>query len=114
MGFIHANIQQLPRQLTRAQFDTNPKQASKEAIGGNDQLNTETERIFDKTTGTIDDRSLLEIGASFENQKLYHPVVDKVMVDFDGPDLMQQQEVFSLLVNTQQQDWGQSASALWR
>ena len=50
------DIQQLPSQLTRAQFDTNPKQASKEAIGGNDQLNTETERVFDKTTGTIDDR----------------------------------------------------------
>ena len=50
------DIQQLPSQLTRAQFDTNPKQASKEAIGGNDQLNTETERVVNKTTGTIEAR----------------------------------------------------------
>jgi iron complex outermembrane receptor protein len=31
------------------------------------------------------------------------------MVDFDGAGPMQPQEVFSLLVNTQQQDWGTSA-----
>jgi iron complex outermembrane receptor protein len=108
LSYINNN-QQLPGQLTRAQFDANPKQASKEAIGGNYQLNTETERVVNKTTWTIDDRSSLEIGASFENQKLYHPIVDKVMVDFDGAGPMQPQEVFSLLVNTQQQDWGTSA-----
>jgi iron complex outermembrane receptor protein len=108
LSYINNN-QELPGQLTRAQFDANPKQASKEAIGGNYQLNTETERVANKTTWTIDNRSSLEIGASFENQKVYHPIVDKVMVDFDGPGPMQAQEVFSLLVDTQQQDWGTSA-----
>ncbi|MDO9214420.1 MAG: TonB-dependent receptor [Methylococcales bacterium] len=108
LSYINNN-QELPGQLTRAQFDANPKQASKEAIGGNYQLNTETERVANKTTWTIDNRSSLEIGVSFENQKVYHPIVDKVMVDFDGPGPMQAQEVFSLLVDTQQQDWGTSA-----
>lgn len=108
LSYINNN-QELPGQLTRAQFDANPKQASKEAIGGHYQLNTETQRVANKTTWTIDNRSLLEIGASFENQKLYHPIVDKVMVDFDGPGPMQAQEVFSLLVDSQQQDWGTSA-----
>jgi iron complex outermembrane receptor protein len=103
------NNQQFPGQLTRAQFDADPKQASREALGGNYQLNVETERVANKTTWTIDDRSSLEVGVSFENQKLYHPIVDKVMVDFDGPGSLQPQEVFSLLVNTEQQDWGTSA-----
>lgn len=108
LSYINNN-QELPGQLTRAQFDANPKQASKEAIGGHYQLNTETQRVANKTTWTIDNRSSLEIGVSFENQKLYHPIVDKVMVDFDGPGPMQAQEVFSLLVDSQQQDWGTSA-----
>lgn len=103
------NNQELPGQLTRAQFEANPKQASREAKNGNYQLNTETERVANKTTWTIDDRSSLEIGASFENQNVYHPIVDKVMVDFDGPGPMQPQEVFSLLVDSKQQDWGTSA-----
>lgn len=103
------NNQELPGQLTREQFETNPKQASREAKNGNYQLNTETERVANKTTWTIDDRSSLEIGASFENQNVYHPIVDKVMVDFDGPGPMQRQEVFSLLVDSKQQDWGTSA-----
>lgn len=103
------NNQELPGQLTRAQFEANPNQASREAKNGNYQLNTETERVANKTTWTIDDRSSLEIGASFENQNIYHPIVDKVMVDFDGPGPMQPQEVFSLLVDSKQQDWGTSA-----
>lgn len=103
------NNQQLPGQLTRAQFDANPNQASVQAIGGNYQLNTETERVANKTTWTIDDKSSLEVGFSFENQQLYHPIVDKVMVDFDGPGPMAAQEVFSLLVDSNQQDWGTSA-----
>jgi iron complex outermembrane recepter protein len=103
------NNQQFPGQLTREEFETNPKQASKQALGGNYQLNVETHRVANKTTWTIDDRSSLEVGFSFEDQKLYHPIVDKVMVDFDGPGPMQPQEVFSLLVDTEQKDWGTSA-----
>jgi len=99
------NNQQLPGQLTRAQFDADPNQASAQAIGGNYQLNTETERVANKTTWTIDDKSSLEVGFSFENQQLYHPIVDKVMLDFGGGPL----DRFSLLVDSNQQDWGTSA-----
>jgi len=103
------NNQELPGQLTRAQFDTNPNQASAQAIGGNYQLNTETERVANKTTWTIDDKSSLDVGFSFENQQLYHPIVDKVLVDFDGPGPRAAQDMFSMLVDTNQQDWGTSA-----
>jgi iron complex outermembrane receptor protein len=103
------NNQEFAGQLTREQFEANPKQASQQALDGNYQLNVETERVANKTTWTIDDRSSLDIGVSFENQDLYHPIVAPIMVDFDGPGPLQPQEVFSLLVNTQQQDWGTSA-----
>jgi len=72
------NNQQLPGQLTRAQFEADPYQASAQAVGGNYQLNTETERVANKTTWTIDDKSSLDVGFSFENQHLYHPIVDTV------------------------------------
>ena len=99
------NDQQLPGQLTMAQFNANPRQAMQQALGGNYQLNTETERVANKTTWTIDNRSSLEVGFSFENQHLYHPIVDKVMVDFgSGP-----MDMFSMLVDSTQKDWGTSA-----
>ena len=100
------NNQQLPGQLTRAQFDADPNQASAQAIGGNYQLNTETERVANKTTWTIDDKSSLDVGFSFENQHLYHPIVDKVMLDFARRAAGQE---FSMLVDSDQQDWGTSA-----
>ncbi|MFA5984996.1 MAG: TonB-dependent receptor [Methylococcaceae bacterium] len=108
VNFIKNN-QQLPGQLTRAEFQDNPNQASRQALGGNYQLNVETQRVANKTTWHIDDKSSLDIGFSFESQSLYHPIVDKVLVDFDGPGPLQAQEVFSLLVDTEQQDWGTSA-----
>ncbi|MGZ5008308.1 MAG: TonB-dependent receptor family protein [Methylobacter sp.] len=100
------NNQQLPGQLTRAQFEANPYQASAQAIGGNYQLNTETERVANKTTWTIDDKSSLDIGFSFENQQLYHPIVDKVMLPNVNGGM---NDMFSLLVDSNQQDWGTSA-----
>lgn len=108
VSFIKNN-QQLPGQLTRAEFLADPNQASRQALGGNYQLNVETQRVANKTTWRIDDKSSLDIGLSFENQSLYHPIVDKILVDFDGPGPLPAQEVFSLLVNTDQQDWGTSA-----
>ncbi len=98
------NNQQLPGQLTQAEFDANPKQASKQAIGGNYHLNVETERVANKTTWTIDNRSSLEVGFSYENQHLYHPIVDRII---PGPP--NSFEVFSLLVDSTQKDWGTSA-----
>ncbi len=97
------NNQEFAGQLTREEFEANPKQASRQAIGGNYQLNVETERVANKTTWTIDNRSSLDVGFSFENQSLYHPIVDKIIPPFLGF------EVFSLLVDTEQQDWGTSA-----
>ncbi|WP_262964526.1 TonB-dependent receptor family protein [Methylobacter psychrophilus] len=100
------NNQQLPGQLNRAQFAADPYQASTQAIDGNYQLNTETERVANKTTWTIDDKSSLDIGFSFENQQLYHPIVSKVMLpNVKGG----QNDMFSMLVDTNQQDWGTSA-----
>jgi iron complex outermembrane receptor protein len=98
------NNQQLPGQLTRAQFEADPYQASTQAVGGNYQLNTETERVANKTTWTIDDKSSLDIGFSFENQHLYHPIVDTV--HFFAGDTADR---FSLLVDSVQQDWGTMA-----
>lgn len=98
------NNQQLPGQLTRAQFEADPYQASTQAVGGNYQLNTETERVANKTTWTIDDKSSLDIGFSFENQHLYHPIVDTVHF-FPGDTA----DRFSLLVDSVQQDWGTMA-----
>ena len=98
------NNQQLPGQLTRAQFSANPYQASAQAISGNYQLNTETERVANKTSWTIDDKSSLDIGFSFENQHLYHPIVDTV--HFYPGDTADR---FSMLVDSTQQDWGTSA-----
>ncbi|MGZ5051958.1 MAG: TonB-dependent receptor family protein [Methylobacter sp.] len=100
------NNQQLPGQLTRAQFDANPYQASTQALNGNYQLNTETERVANKTTWTIDDKSSLEVGFSFENQQLYHPIVDKVMLPNVNGGF---NDMFSMLVDTNQQDWGSMA-----
>lgn len=74
--------------------------------GGNYQLNTETERVANKTTWTIDDKSSLDVGFSFENQQLYHPIVDKVMLPNVNGEL---NDMFSLLVDSNQQDWGTSA-----
>lgn len=108
VNFINNN-QQLPGQLTRAEFQADPNQASRQAIGGNYQLNVETQRVANKTTWRIDDKSSLDIGFSFENQSQFHPIVDRILVDFDGPGPLQPQEVFSLLVDTDQQDWGTSA-----
>ena len=105
------NNQQLPGQLTRAQFAANPYQASTQAVGGNYQVNTETERVANKTTWTIDDKSSLDIGFSFENQHLYHPIVDKVMIPNVNGGM---NDMFSMLVDSTQQDWGTTARYNYR
>lgn len=99
------NDQQLAGALTRAQFEDDPRQANPSAITGNFQWNVVTSRLAAKGTWNIDPDSRLEFGLSWEDQDLYHPIVDKVMVDFDGPGPMQPVEVFSLLKNTGQKTW---------
>lgn len=96
------NRQELPGALTLAQFNADPSQANPSAVSGNFQLNVRTRRLAAKGEWRIDERSRLEFGLSWETQNLYHPIVDKVMVDFDGPGPMPPVEVFSLLINSDQ------------
>ncbi len=96
------NVQELPGALTRAQFDADPWQASAAAIGGDYRLDVTTTRLAAKGHWRIDADSHLEFGLSTESQDLYHPIVDKVMVDFDGPGPLPPAEVFSLLIDTRQ------------
>lgn len=96
------NAQQLPGALTRAQYEADPWKANASALTGDYQLNVTTTRVAGKGQWRIDDARRLEFGLSLETQSLYHPIVDKVMVDFDGPGPLPPTEVFSLLINTRQ------------
>ncbi|MGB3394039.1 MAG: TonB-dependent receptor [Stenotrophomonas sp.] len=96
------NDEQLAGALTRAQFDEDPYQAQPSAITGNFQLNVRSNRLASKGSWDIDANHQLQFGLSWEQQNLYHPIVDKVMVDFDGPGPLPPTEVFSLLKNTDQ------------
>lgn len=100
------NDQELAGDLTRAQFEADPSQANPSAITGNFQLNVKTDRLAAKGVWTINSDSRLELGLSYESQALYHPIVDKVMVDFDGPGPNPPVEVFSLLIDTDQRTVG--------
>ena len=99
------NRQQLPGALTRAQFDADPWQPEASYATGNHQLNVRTDRVAAKGTWNIDAESQLEFGASYERQRLFHPIVDVYVPagpDPDAPLL----DVFSLLVNTDQHTSG--------
>ena len=98
--------EELAGPLTRAQFEQDPYQAQASAISGNFQLNVKTDRLAAKGTWNLASGNRLEFGVSYEDQNLYHPIVDKIMVDFDGPGPMPPVEVFSLLKNTDQRTWG--------
>lgn len=100
------NDEELAGALTRTQFKQDPRQANPSAITGNFQLNVRTDRVATKGTWNIDASSHLEFGLSYEDQNLYHPIVDKVLVDFDGPGPNPPVEVFSLLKNTDQHTLG--------
>lgn len=88
--------------LSRAQFDADPWQANPSAITGNFQLDVRTSRLAAKGSWNMAADRRLEFGLSYEDQHLYHPIVDKVMVDFDGPGPAPPVEVFSLLKTTDQ------------
>ncbi|MDD3354021.1 TonB-dependent receptor [Zoogloea sp.] len=102
------NKEELPGVLTRAQWRDDPDQAEAAAVSGNYQVNVETWRVANKTTWEINPDSRLTAGISYEEQRLFHPIVDKVMVDFDGPGPLSPVEVFSLLINTKQRNLGTS------
>lgn len=90
------NRQQLPGALTRQQWLDDPRQAEALAVLGDYQYNVETWRLANKTVWDIDADSKLTLGLSYENQKLYHPIVYLPFVPF------------SLLIDTEQRTVGSS------
>jgi len=102
------NDQELPGVLTREQMREDPNQAEAAAVSGNYQINVDTGRVASKTTWQIDSTRRFEFGLSLEEQTLYHPIVDRIMVDFDGPGPAPPVEVFSLLIDTDQSNFGAS------
>lgn len=99
---------QLPGALTRAEADADPGQASPAAFDANYGKKVETQRAAVKTIWNINASSALDVGVSYEKQDLYHPIVERILVDFDGPGPNPPVEVFSLLVETDHRDSGAS------
>jgi iron complex outermembrane recepter protein len=89
---------ELARELTPAQVAANPRQARADAIAGNHSKDVEAWRLAFKTTVANVAGGTLELGASHEQQSLYHPIVS-------GP-------FFSLLIDTDHRDSG--AMLRWR
>jgi iron complex outermembrane receptor protein len=108
------NDRELPGTLSAAEIDADPDQASASAIGGNFQINVETWRIANRTSWQIDADRRMEFGLSYEHQTLFHPIVDRIMVDFDGPGPLEPVEVFSLLVDTDHEDLGAMVRYSWQ
>lgn len=96
----------LPGALTRAEVESNRNQASAVALGGDYGKDLETGRLAARLAWTPSPNGQLLAGISLEKQDLYHPIVDRVMVDFDGPGPLEPVEVFSLLVDTDHRDFG--------
>ncbi len=101
-----SNDQELPGALTEGELRDDPEQVEPQTLSGNFQYNVDTWRVANKTTWDIDANSSFSVGFSYEEQDLYHPIVDKVLVDFDGPGPMEPTEVFSLLIDTEQRNAG--------
>ena len=99
----------LPGTLSEQQMKEDPDQASTAALGGDYGKKVKTWRVADKTRFALSANSALTLGISWEEQQLYHPIVDKVLVDFDGPGPIPPQEVFSLLIDTDHRDLGAMA-----
>ena len=100
------NDQRLPGALTRAEVEANPDQASVDAIGGNYGKVVKTSRGAVKTSWTLAADRSLTAGLSYEEQSLFHPIVNRIFVDFDGPGPNPPVEVFSLLIDTDHRDFG--------
>ena len=91
------NDQELPGALTAEQFEEDPYQGQPSALTstGHYQYNVETWRAANKTVWDINENSSLSVGFSFEDQKLYHPIV------YSPP-------YFTLLIDTEQKNAGTS------
>lgn len=78
------NDQELPGALTAEQFADDPYQAEPAAVTGDYQVNVESWRIANKTEWTLNEKSTLSLGLSYEEQSLYHPIVDGfLLIDTD-------------------------------
>ena len=100
------NDQELAGALSQAQLDEDPDQAGDGAVSGDYQVDVDTLRLAGKLSWQLAGDAQLEAGVSWEQQSLYHPIVDRIMVDFDGPGPMEPVEVFSLLIDTDQDNAG--------
>jgi iron complex outermembrane receptor protein len=96
----------LPGALTRAEVAEDPDQQAPAARDANYGKEVDTRRAAAKTTWNIDGASSLDVGISYETQELYHPIVERILIDFDGPGPNPPVEVFSLLVDTDHRDTG--------
>jgi iron complex outermembrane receptor protein len=83
---------ELPRELTPAQYAADPRQGRADAIAGNHSKKVEAWRLAFKTTAAEVAGGTLEVGASHEEQSLYHPIVSLPF--------------FSLLIDTDHKDSG--------
>lgn len=98
------NDQQLAGALTRDEVNADRDQASSKALGGNFQINVNSWRLANKTIWDIDENRSVEFGVSYEEQDLYHPIVDKIIIT-PGPGL-----VFNgLIIDTKQKDFSTMA-----
>nr|WP_298724787.1 TonB-dependent receptor [uncultured Steroidobacter sp.] len=94
------NDEELPRGLTLQQIAEDPDQAAASAITGDNRKDVQTARGAFKTTWQIDASSSLQFGLSYEEQSLYHPIVDVRGPDPDGPGPLLGPQLFSLLIDT--------------
>ena len=100
------NNEELPRGLTPDQVAEDPDQAAPSAITGNNRKTVKTARAAFKTTWQIDPSSSLQFGFSYEDQSLYHPIVDVRGPDPDGPGPLLGPQFFSLLIDTDHRNLG--------
>lgn len=103
------NDQNIPGALTRDEVNTDPDQASPAALDGDYGKLVKTARLAGKVTHSFGVDSSLAAGLSYEGQSLFHPIVNQIFVDFDGPGPNPPVEVFSLLVDTDHRDLGAMA-----
>jgi len=96
----------LPSALTRAQVQADRNQAGPAAINANRAKDVTTGRGAVKATWTPGANRSFTAGLSYEGQSLYHPIVERILVDFDGPGPNAPVEVFSLLIDTDHRDFG--------
>ena len=88
------NDQELPGALTRDEFEQDPYQAQAAADVGHYQYDVDSWRVANKTVWTLDEKSELSAGVSYEEQDLFHPIVYS--------------PYFSLLIDTDQKNLGAS------